>query len=98
MKISDLVDYPGEIETIAKWYFNEWDHKDPAATLKSVIEKVSSVSNRTEFVAHVDGELADAGELKYREYPEYLDYYYWLDGIYVPIEHRGKGISTALIK
>ena len=58
---------------------------------------MSSGETRTAFVAHIDGELAGAGELKYREYPQYSDYNYWLDGIYVPLEHRGKGISTALI-
>ncbi|WDE07816.1 GNAT family N-acetyltransferase [Thalassomonas viridans] len=98
MKVSNLADCPSEIETVANWYFNEWDHKDPEATLESVIEKVSSISNRTAFVAHVDGELAGAGELKYREYSDCPSYNYWLDGIYVSTEHRGKGISTALIE
>jgi GNAT superfamily N-acetyltransferase len=97
MKILVLSDCPNEVEVVAKWYFNEWDHKDPEATLESVIAKVSSDDNRIAFVAHVNGELAGAGELKYREYPEYSDYNYWLDGIYVPLEHRGRGISTALI-
>nr|WP_128583034.1 GNAT family N-acetyltransferase [Pseudoalteromonas spiralis] len=98
MKISNLVDCPSEIEVVANWYFNEWDHKDSEATLENVIEKVSSISNRTTFVAHIDGELAGAGELKYREYSDYPSYNHWLDGICVPIEHRGKGISTALIE
>ena len=98
MQISNLADYPSEIEIVANWYFNEWDHKDPEATIESVIDKVSSLDNRTAFVAHLDGELVGAGELKYRDYPDYPGYSYWLDGVYVPMEHRGKGISTALIK
>jgi GNAT superfamily N-acetyltransferase len=98
MKISNLVDCPSELETVANWYFNEWDHKDPEATLDSVIEKISSSSNRSAFVAHIDGELVGAGELKYREYSDYPIYNHWLDGIYVPTEHQGKGISTALIE
>jgi len=97
MEIFDLVDYPNNTETIAKWYFNEWDYKDPKATLNSVIKKISTVTNRFSFVAHIDDELVGAGEIEYREYSQYLTYNYWLDGIYVPIEHRGKGISTALI-
>ena len=102
MKISFLKDCPSEAETVAKWYFKEWSHKDPKATLESVTEYVSLGANRNKipvaFVAHVDGELAGAGELKYSELPEYSDYNYWLDGIYVPLKHRGKGISTALIE
>jgi len=98
MKISDLTDCPSDTEAVEKWYFDEWDCKDPKATLEGVIEKVSSGLNRTAFVAHVDGELVGTGELKHREYPEYSGYNYWLDGIYVPLKHRGKGISTALIE
>lgn len=98
VKMSNLIDCPSKIETVANWYFNEWDHKDSKATLESVIKKVSSISNRTAFVAHLDDELAGAGELKHRKYSDYPSYNYWLDGIYVPIEHRGKGISTALIE
>jgi GNAT superfamily N-acetyltransferase len=98
VKISNLVDCPSEIEVVANWYFKEWDHNDSEATLESVIEKVSLISNRIAFVAHIDGELAGTGELKYREYSDYPSYNHWLDGIYVPTEHRGKGISTALIE
>ena len=72
MKISDLTDCPSDTETVAKWYFDEWDCKDPKATLEGVIEKVSSGVNRTAFVAHVDGELVGAGELKNPEYPSSL--------------------------
>jgi hypothetical protein len=72
MKISDLTDCPSDTETDAKWYFDEWDCKDPKATLEGVIEKVSSGVNRTAFVTHVDGELVGAGEFKHPEYPSSL--------------------------
>jgi len=102
MKISLLADCPNEAKDIAEWYFQEWAHKDPQATLESVTEKVLLGANRTElpvtFVMHINNELSGAGELKYRELPEYPGYYYWLDGIYVPSIHRGKGISTELIE
>jgi len=98
VKISNLEDCPDDVETVANWYFNEWDHKDPQATLENVIEKVSSTLNRTMFVAHFDGELAGASELKYQECPEYPNFHHWLDGVYVCSKYRGKGISTALIE
>ena len=98
MKVSVFAYCPSEAKVIAKWYFNEWDHKNPHATLESVTQKVLLCKNRTAFVAHIDGQLVGAGELKFREYPEYLGYSYWLDGVYVPLEYRGKGISTALIE
>ncbi|MDA0116936.1 GNAT family N-acetyltransferase [Vibrio sp. T11.5] len=102
MKISLLADCPNEAANVADWYLREWAHNDPAATLDSVTQKVALGANRSEipmaFVVHVGPELAGAGEIKYRELPEYPDFHYWLDGIYVPVKHRGKGISTQLIE
>ena len=102
MKISLLADCPNEASNIANWYLREWAHNDPAATLESVTQKVALGANRSEipmaFVVHVGSELAGAGEIKYRELPEYQGFHYWLDGVYVPVEHRGKGISTMLIE
>lgn len=98
MKVSRLKENSSEIETIASWYFNEWDSKDPNAKLESVIEKISLGSNRNFFVAHIKEELVGAGEIKFRVYKEYPDYEHWMDGIYVSDKHRGKGVSTALIE
>ena len=102
MEISLLADCPNEASNVANWYFHEWAHNDPTATLKSVTQKVALGANRCElplaFVVHIGGELAGAGEIKYRELPEYQRFHFWLDGIYVPVEHRGKGISTMLIE
>ncbi|WP_164078324.1 GNAT family N-acetyltransferase [Alteromonas facilis] len=98
VSISNLMDCPSDIEIVAKWYFNEWDHREPKATIESVIKKVSSNSSLFHFVAHINGELAGAGELKYREYSDYPNYNHWIDGIYVSKNYRGKGISTILIE
>ena len=102
MNISLLADNQNEAVAIAKWYFDEWDHRDPNATLESVTEKVLSGANRKDipitFVAHINGELVGAGDLKYCEIPAFSNYSYWVDGIYVDPAHRGKGISTALIE
>ncbi len=101
MKISLLADYPTAAPTIAKWYFEEWGHNDLKASVESITEKLLLNANRYEipivFVAHMKEGLLGAGEIKFRELPEYPDFNYWLDGIYVPLQHRGKGISTKLI-
>jgi len=102
MKISLLADHPGAAQSIASWYFQQWAHKDPDATLESVTKKVLSGTNRKElpiaFVVHIDNELAGVGEIKYREMSQYPNCNHWLDGVYVPAEQRGKGISTQLIQ
>ncbi|SHO57922.1 GNAT family N-acetyltransferase [Vibrio quintilis] len=102
MKISLLADCPEQAAQVAQWYFDEWAHKDPESTLDRVKQKVALSMNHSEipiaFVVHIEDELAGAGEIKYRELPDYPGLNYWLDGIYVPVKLRGKGISTALIE
>lgn len=100
--ISLLMNSPKEVRTVANWYFQEWAYKNPEASVQSVVEKLLLSTKRNEipmaFIAHTEGELSGAGEIKYRTLPEYPEYCYWLDGIYVPLKHRGKGISTRLIE
>jgi len=102
MKISLLADCPQDVEVIATWYFQQWESKKQNASVTTVVEKVRLGLNRDcipiAFVAHIDEEPVGAGELKYRELLEYPGYCYWLDGIYVPQKHRGKGLSTRLIE
>jgi len=102
MDISLLIDCPQATAQIAKWYFDEWAHKDPTATEQSVADKVAMGATRDRlplaFVLYSDNQLAGVAEIKYREVPELSGYTHWLDGVYVPPEHRGKGISTRLIE
>jgi len=102
MQVSLLADQPKVVETIAEWYFDEWGHKDPATSVETIQAKVLLGINRdavpVAFYITFEEEVIGAGEIKYRELPEYPDYKYWLDGIFVPAEHRGKGISTRLIE
>ncbi|MCF2908204.1 GNAT family N-acetyltransferase [Pseudoalteromonas sp. DL2-H2.2] len=63
-----------------------------------MIDKISSSDSRTGFAAYIDDELVGAGEIKHQIFPNHPDYQYWQDGVYVPTEQRGKGISTALVE
>ncbi|QPB83640.1 GNAT family N-acetyltransferase [Pseudoalteromonas rubra] len=98
MKVSDLSSDHSDIEVIANWYYQQWDSKDPNATLQSVTDKLSSSDSRTGFAAYIGDELVGAGEITQRITSSYSGYQHWLDGVYVPTEHRGKGISTALVE
>ncbi|MCO7188435.1 MULTISPECIES: GNAT family N-acetyltransferase [unclassified Pseudoalteromonas] len=98
MKVSDITNDHSDIEVIANWYYQQWDSKDPHATVQSVVDKISSSDSRTGFAAYIDNELVGAGEIKQQIDSHYSGNLHWLDGVYVPTEHRGKGISTALIE
>ncbi len=102
MTVSLLVDFPNEVPVVAKWYFDEWAHVDEDATLESVIQKLSLSLNKASlplaFVSHLENKLVGAGEIKQRALPEYVGCHYWLDGIYVPPDHRGKGVAKGLIE
>jgi len=101
MEISLLADHKMEAPKIAEWYFGEWGASSETPTLVSVTEKILLGTNRVKvpilFVAHVDGVLVGAGELKQRSLEVYPDYEFWLDGIFIPLEYRGNGYSKKLI-
>ena len=102
MQVRFLADYPQEVGTIANWYYNEWGHKDPKVCLATIRDKVLLGASKDRiplaFFIKMSEEVVGAGEIKYRDLPDFPGYQYWLDGIYVPAEHRGKGISTRLIE
>ncbi|MCG7533503.1 GNAT family N-acetyltransferase [Pseudoalteromonas sp. OOF1S-7] len=98
MKVLELTSSDPDLEVIANWYYQQWDSTDPNATLQSVIDKISSFDARTGFAAYINDELVGAGEIKHQIFPKHSDYQYWLDGVYVPAEQRGKGIATALVE
>lgn len=101
MDMSLLVDHQKEASVIAKWYLDEWGHTMPEVHKSSLIEKVLLGINRDKFpmtiLAHSKPNLVGVAELKYRKLEQYPDWHHWLDGVYVPMEYRGKGISAKLI-
>jgi len=101
MDISLLADHPYDVSKIAEWYFYEWASHVPNVTQEMVHKKVKNkVSNRhipLSLVAHDEGTLIGTLELKIRENKSYPEYEYWIGGVYVPLEHRRKGIAKKLI-
>ncbi|KZM42467.1 acetyltransferase [Marinomonas sp. SBI22] len=101
MDISLLVDHQQDAHLIAKWYLVEWGHSMPETVKTTLTEKVLLGANKDTFpmtiLAHMDQALVGVAELKYRELEQYPNWHHWLDGVYVPSEHRGKGVSSKLI-
>lgn len=101
MDISLLFDHQQDAHLIAKWYLAEWGHSMPETVKNTLTEKVLLGANKDTLpmtiLAHMDQALVGVAELKYRELEQYPNWHHWLDGVYVPSEQRGKGVSSKLI-
>lgn len=96
-----LADRPDAVSMIAQWYFDEWGHLRPGATIERVLDKVRASLNRDRIplivLAVNGGEIVGAAELKHREMAIFPEQEHWLGGVLVPPEHRGKSIAASLI-
>ncbi|MEL0637024.1 GNAT family N-acetyltransferase [Marinomonas sp. TI.3.20] len=102
MKISLQTDDMENLQTIARWYFEEWGHLNSSLTERRIFEGLSAKLEKdddflTLLTIHTDSELVAVADLKYREHKDYPDYEHWIGGVYVKPEHRGKGYAGALI-
>ncbi|ENY72203.1 N-acetyltransferase GCN5 [Aeromonas diversa CDC 2478-85] len=100
MKLELLADNLNALDTVAKWYFDEWISAIPGVTIDRVKNKLSKSVNRESapllVIAKKDNELLGAAELKIREMDIYPEYEFWLGGVYVDEGSRGNGIGRAL--
>ncbi len=97
-----LADCPEAIPKIASWYFDQWRHLRPDTGLKDIESKLQGSLNHDELplliLAFANEEIMGVAELKFHEMDIYPEKEHWLGGVYVPVEHRGKGIASQLIR
>jgi len=102
MKFEYLADNKNQIPTIAKWYFEEWGHLGGVNTLEKSVENLQVYLNKGKIplmvLAIENGEAIGVAQLKYREMTIYPEKEHWLGGVYVPSEHRGKGIASQVVQ
>ncbi len=100
LTIELLADRPEAMPLVAGWYFAEWGHLNPSATLERVRAKLLASMNRDAIpltvLAVIDEEVVGAAQLKYREMPMFPEKEHWLGGVYVAPEHRGHAIAARL--
>lgn len=96
--LSRLKDSPEHIKTVAHWYYQEWDSRTSNVTIFDTIDELTKFDERLGFVAHISGKPVGAGEISFASLPNFSAYKNWIDGIFVPNECRGIGISNALIE
>ena len=102
MRFELLADNQGAIDTVARWYFDEWGSETPGASLERIRAEVSRYVSRSGppliVVAKVGDIPVAAAELKVREMSIYPQFEHWLGGVYVRREYRGRGIGTEALR
>ena len=102
MQIDYLADHPDVIPTLARWLHDQWGHLSPGASVERGEASLRANCNRDRIplavVALVDGE--PVGVARFVEYDMDIrrDLSPWLSSVFVPSEHRRKGIGTALTR
>jgi predicted N-acetyltransferase YhbS len=102
MHFSLLADYPEAIPQIASWHFAEWGHLGRVAGTDEIEAKLRESLNRDtmplSILAFDNDEIVGFAELKYHEMEIYPEKEHWLGGVFVPVEHRGKGVGCMVIR
>lgn len=100
--ISPIVERPDLVEQVAAWGFAEWGHLNPGETLAQRVIRIRGKMNTDRvpmaFVAlGDDGGIAGTASLIFDDL-EGDPRNPWLASVYVPPEHRKKGIASALVR
>jgi N-acetylglutamate synthase-like GNAT family acetyltransferase len=100
MKIEYLADYPAFVPTIATWQQAQFGYLTPTATLEDRTERLRR-SLQTDALPMALIALSETGTLLGSAgiLPTTITHQHltpWLSSVYVPGEHRGRGIASAL--
>ncbi len=98
MNFELLADREDAILTIARWYFGEWGHFGEGTSIEQFRDNLGKALHRDRVPLVVLAVECDAvigvAELKFREMDIYPEKEHWLGGVFVPPQHRGRGIAS----
>ena len=101
MKIEFLSNQKQAIQTIAKWYFDEWAYLKEGSSIESFTEDIYTYLNTGKIplmlVAVENKSALGVVQLKYREMTIYPEKEHWLGGVYVANDHRRKKVAEQMI-
>ncbi|MCC2670136.1 MAG: family acetyltransferase [Armatimonadetes bacterium] len=97
-----LADRPEAVPVVARWYFDEWGYIEPETSYEQTVERLGRKLNRDRVpltLLAVEGDaVLGAAALKIREMSIYPEREYWIGGVFVHPEARGRGIASALCR
>jgi GNAT superfamily N-acetyltransferase len=95
-----LADRPEAISTIAHWFYGAWGNRLTDSSVAAIEQELTLALNRDQaplfILAIEDNTLLGVAGLKIREMAAYPQFEYWLGGVYVPDEFRGRKIASQL--
>ncbi|MCB9139113.1 MAG: GNAT family N-acetyltransferase [Caldilineaceae bacterium] len=102
MQIQFLADRPEVTPVIAQWYFEEWGRKNPENSVAAIHRRLRRETSREILPLQIiaigeDGALLGTAQLKLREMTIFPERKFWLGGVYVSRQVRGRGIGAALV-
>ncbi len=102
MRIVPLVERPDLVEQVSAWGFAEWGHLNPGQTLEQRTVRIRGKMNVDRvpiaFVAlDEEDQIAGTASLIFDDL-EGDPRNPWLASVFVPPEHRKKGIASALVR
>lgn len=102
MKTILLADDLSASEQVSKWYFDQWLSKTPDVSIEDVVTQTKKYTNRIGapmiVLAKSDHQLVGAAQLKITEMDIRPEYEYWIGGVYVSANNRGKGVGSVLVQ
>ena len=101
MRVVPLVERPDLAEQVSVWGFDEWGHLDPGQTLDQRRARIQGKMNVDRVpIAFValgdDGDIVGTASLIFDDL-EGDPRNPWLASVYVPPDHRRKGVASVLV-
>jgi GNAT superfamily N-acetyltransferase len=97
-----LSDRPSALPLVASWYFQQWGHRTVGNSIETIARRLQGSLNRDKppllVLAVEQDEILGVAELKIREMDAYPQFEFWLGGVFVLPEHRGKGVASGVAK
>jgi GNAT superfamily N-acetyltransferase len=102
MRIENLKKHPHVIPTLAEWHYAQWGYLHPGdspANRAFWFQKhLASQAMPATFLALSDQTLLGSASLIEYDMDERKDLSPWLASVYVPPEHRRRGVASALVE
>ena len=102
MEIKYLADHPELIPTLASWFYAEWGYLSPGSSTGAIAETLKTHLNRDKLplalVAVSGTDVVGSASLRVYDMQTRKDISPWLASVYVPVEHRRRGIGAGLVE